>query len=46
MKIDLLYGQHFHNLSKGELDKSASKAQLKHQELDHGKEGFVIAVQD
>ena len=43
---DSLYGQHFRDLRKREVDKAASKAQLKRKELYPGKEGFVIAIWD
>jgi len=46
MNTDSLYGQHFHDLSKREVDKATSKAQLKRRELYPGKEGFVIVIWD
>jgi hypothetical protein len=46
MSTDSLCGQHFHELSKREPDKAASKAQLKHKKLYQGKEGFVTAIWD
>ena len=46
MNTDSLCGQHFHDLSKREVDKADSKARLKHRELYPGKEDFVIAIWD
>ena len=46
MSTDSLYGQHFHDLSKREVDKAVPKAQLNRRELYPGKEGFVIAIWD
>jgi hypothetical protein len=46
MNKDSLHGQNFHDLIKREVDKAASKAQLKHRELYPGEEGSVIAIWD
>ena len=46
MNTDSMHGQHFHDLSKTEVDKAASEVHLKHGELYSGKGGLVTAIRD